>query len=107
MIKKMGMIVLGVAVMGFCMAAMPQRNAEAGQVYHAIQHYYQGASGNTGIRNVTKSFQTDDDYGKAWVNMGKIKMGNAIAWVKMNCGDQDSKKRFVWPWKTVIGFVFN
>lgn len=89
MIKKLSMIVLGMMVMGFCMAAVPQDKAEAKTyVWNTISHYpiiHGLEQGQTWCRDVTKDF-TINQYGLASKGMGWFSKGGANVGAKMKCG---------------------
>ncbi|MFH1096768.1 MAG: hypothetical protein V1749_04645 [Candidatus Desantisbacteria bacterium] len=103
MIKKLSMMVLGVAVVGFCMATVPEGKAEAAaRVYNVIWHPDCGGdeSGVTKVQNVEKDFELYG--GKAKVDMGRFGSGKATAWAKMDyCRAEDTQTgRIRWyHWK--------
>ena len=82
MIKKLSMMVLGVAIVTLCGMAMPQDKAEAGQVTNQITCAI-GGSGFTGAHANTRSFR--DRMGLISVNMGWVSTGkNRYIWAKQN-----------------------
>lgn len=89
MIKKLSMVVLGVAVMGFCMAVVPQGKAEAALVWHTVSHYDGNEQGQTGCRDITKDFTTNS-WGLALTFMGTFSRGDADVWTRMKCGKYKS-----------------
>jgi len=106
MLKRLSMVLAATAVMGICMAMMPQK-VEAGKVTHKI-HWIDIESGKTKIHNSeVKSFTTQqgqrDFY--AEVYMGKISSGGGRkAWAKMNSGACHDRKVRVWPWSQTFHF---
>jgi hypothetical protein len=106
------MVLAATAVMGVCMAMMPQK-VEAGQVRHYVQHrdiYYP----NGGERGVTggyynpwlgRVFTTNryHYYLSDW--LGNVKQGTYYAGASMNCGSRDLHYVNV-PWYPQIFYFY-
>jgi hypothetical protein len=100
MLKRLSMVLAATAVMGVCMAMMPQKVEGAfidSEVYHS--HFYE--SGKSRVHNKEKEFtQYSNPYTfyLGWVNGGR-------RWciTKMNCGNGHAFRKRIkwWGWQTV------
>ncbi|MFH0774703.1 MAG: hypothetical protein V2A53_04315 [bacterium] len=105
MLKRLSMVLAATAVMGICMAMVPQK-VEAGSVDHFIHHHTwcgNSARGWTSNYGTGIKYFTLNGEGRRTVDMGKVPSGRRTGYVRVYCcWASDSQRKMVWPWKVTF-----
>jgi hypothetical protein len=100
MLKRLSIVLAATAVMGVCMAMLPQKVEAKTYVWHSMSHYpviHGEEAGVTWCRDVRKDFNIND-LGLASKGMGWFSKGKANVGAKMKCGNEKSRNVDIPRW---------
>ncbi|MFH0774285.1 MAG: hypothetical protein V2A53_02145 [bacterium] len=105
MLKRLSMVLAATAVMGICMAMVPQK-VEGANVTHRVRYSDNYTRGLTSIKRQTKPYDyagrvfTTGSSGYYIVNLGRISSGSAKSYAKV--GRYSDTKSWSVPWYNYI-----